>query len=96
MLVGQIYLDHYSYQLFFFSQAIATDIDAFKENLDSTLFPGVPSSVEVHSGFANEQAKFAHFSSMDVNVYQRGCFCHQDCNGSFVGCQNGYLSTRSQ
>ncbi|KAI0684506.1 Alpha/Beta hydrolase protein [Cytidiella melzeri] len=36
-----------------------TDIDIVKETLDSTLFPGVPSDVEVHSGFANEQAKTA-------------------------------------
>ncbi|KAF8735158.1 hypothetical protein AX14_002614 [Amanita brunnescens Koide BX004] len=40
-------------------KAIITDLDAFKENLDSSLFPGVSSSVEVHSGFANEQAKTA-------------------------------------
>ncbi|KAJ3511453.1 hypothetical protein NLJ89_g4086 [Agrocybe chaxingu] len=40
-------------------QADATDVDALLENLDSTLFPGVDSSVEVHSGFAGEQAKTA-------------------------------------
>ncbi|KAF8799891.1 lipase class 3 family protein [Phlegmacium glaucopus] len=40
-------------------QADATDADAFLESLDSTLFPGVSSSVEAHSGFANEQAKTA-------------------------------------
>lgn len=34
-----------------------SDIDIEKENLDSTLFPGVSSSVEVHSGFANEQTR---------------------------------------
>ncbi|PPQ69478.1 hypothetical protein CVT25_002042 [Psilocybe cyanescens] len=39
--------------------ADATDADAFLESLDSTLFPGVSSSVEAHSGFANEQAKTA-------------------------------------
>ncbi|KAF8882766.1 Alpha/Beta hydrolase protein [Gymnopilus junonius] len=33
--------------------------DAFLESLDSSLFPGVSSSVEAHSGFANEQAKTA-------------------------------------
>ncbi|KAM6497353.1 lipase class 3 family protein [Amanita muscaria] len=40
-------------------EADATDANAFLENLNSNLFPGVPSSVEVHSGFANEQAKTA-------------------------------------
>ncbi|KAF8971867.1 lipase class 3 family protein [Flammula alnicola] len=40
-------------------EADATDIDAFLENLDSSLFPGVSSSIEAHSGFANEQAKTA-------------------------------------
>ncbi|KAF8735127.1 hypothetical protein AX14_002690 [Amanita brunnescens Koide BX004] len=40
-------------------EAIATDIDVIQERLDSTLFPGISSSIEVHSGFANEQAKTA-------------------------------------
>jgi len=40
-------------------EADATDADAFLESLDPTLFPGVSSSVEAHSGFANEQAKTA-------------------------------------
>ncbi|KAM6497181.1 lipase class 3 family protein [Amanita muscaria] len=40
-------------------QAIATDVNAFQESLDSNLFPGIDSSVEVHNGFANEQAKTA-------------------------------------
>jgi hypothetical protein len=39
------------------SEAMATDANAFLESLDPSLFPGVSSSVEVHSGFANEQAK---------------------------------------
>ncbi|KAF8238162.1 lipase class 3 family protein [Tricholoma matsutake] len=38
--------------------AIATDVNAFLENLDSSLFPGI-SSVQVHNGFANEQKKTA-------------------------------------
>ena len=36
-----------------------TDINIILENLDSTLFPGAPSDVKVHSGFADEQAKTA-------------------------------------
>jgi predicted lipase len=40
--------------------ALATDADAFQVNLDSSLFPGIDSSIEVHNGFANEQAKTAN------------------------------------
>ncbi|KAF8174959.1 lipase class 3 family protein [Pholiota molesta] len=40
-------------------EADATDANAFLENLSSTLFPGISSSVEAHSGFADEQAKTA-------------------------------------
>ncbi|KAI0360314.1 alpha/beta-hydrolase [Trametes cingulata] len=36
-----------------------TDIDIPMTNLDATLFPGVSSSVLVHEGFANQQAKTA-------------------------------------
>ncbi|EGN98489.1 hypothetical protein SERLA73DRAFT_56451 [Serpula lacrymans var. lacrymans S7.3] len=36
-----------------------TDANIPMENLDPTLFPGVDSSVEVHSGFANEHAQTA-------------------------------------
>lgn len=36
-----------------------TDADFFLESLDSSLFPGIPSSVEVHNGFASEQASTA-------------------------------------
>ena len=36
-----------------------TDIDIAMSSLDSTLFPGVPSSVEGHAGFIAEHAKTA-------------------------------------
>ncbi|KAI0062860.1 alpha/beta-hydrolase [Artomyces pyxidatus] len=36
-----------------------TDADFFLGNLDSSLFPGVPSEVEIHSGFAASQARSA-------------------------------------
>ncbi|EJF58128.1 alpha/beta-hydrolase [Dichomitus squalens LYAD-421 SS1] len=36
-----------------------TDVDIPMENLNSDLFPGVSSDVQVHSGFANEHAKTA-------------------------------------
>lgn len=39
------------------SEADATDADALLESLDPTLFPRISPSIEVHSGFANEQAK---------------------------------------
>lgn len=45
------------------SEAIATDIDAFLEKLNPSLFPGISSSIEVHSGFANEQAKYDLFAA---------------------------------
>ncbi|KAJ6561092.1 lipase [Mycena vulgaris] len=39
--------------------ALVTDSDFFLDSLDPALFPGLSSSIEVHSGFANEQAKTA-------------------------------------
>ena len=36
-----------------------TDFRFVQKNLSSTLFPGVPSDVSVHSGFADEHAKTA-------------------------------------
>ncbi|KAG7094312.1 hypothetical protein E1B28_007914 [Marasmius oreades] len=44
-----------------FSQidAVLTDASFVLSNLDSTLFPGVPSAVKVHNGFRDEQAKTA-------------------------------------
>ncbi|KAF9224205.1 lipase [Gyrodon lividus] len=38
---------------------LVTDADFFLTNLDSTLFPGLGSSIEVHSGFKDAQAKTA-------------------------------------
>ena len=34
-----------------------TDIDFLLQGLDPTLFPGLPSSIQVHEGFAHEHAK---------------------------------------
>ncbi|KAJ7777400.1 Alpha/Beta hydrolase protein [Mycena metata] len=39
--------------------ALVTDSDFFLDSLSPTLFPGLSSSIEVHNGFANEQAKTA-------------------------------------
>jgi len=38
---------------------LITDADFFLEKLDTTLFPGLSSSIEVHNGFAAEHAKTA-------------------------------------
>jgi len=38
---------------------LVTDGDIVLENLDSTLFPGISSSIKVHSGFATSQASSA-------------------------------------
>ncbi|KAG2028438.1 Alpha/Beta hydrolase protein, partial [Suillus americanus] len=43
-----------------------TDANAFMERLDPMLFPGVDSSVEVHSGFANEHALTANIILKEV------------------------------
>ncbi|KAH0836865.1 Alpha/Beta hydrolase protein [Lanmaoa asiatica] len=37
-------------------ESLVTDADFFLENLDSTLFPGLSSDIQVHSGFRDEQA----------------------------------------
>ncbi|EGO01496.1 hypothetical protein SERLA73DRAFT_85185 [Serpula lacrymans var. lacrymans S7.3] len=38
---------------------LVTDGDFFLTNLDTTLFPGISSDIEVHDGFKNEQASTA-------------------------------------
>jgi hypothetical protein len=43
--------------IFSFRLADLTDLDFFLQGLDPTLFPGLPSSIQVHQGFANEHAK---------------------------------------
>ena len=40
------------------SLADLTDADFFLESLNPSLFPGIPSGVEAHKGFASEQAKY--------------------------------------
>ncbi|KAI0032567.1 alpha/beta-hydrolase [Vararia minispora EC-137] len=37
-------------------ESVLTDVKLLQRSLDSTLFPGAPSSVTVHDGFANEHA----------------------------------------
>lgn len=44
-----------------------TDVNITFESLDPSLFPGVSSSVQVHSGFANEHAKTAPTIFAEVN-----------------------------
>lgn len=43
-----------------------TDLSIAQKNLDSTLFPGVSSSVLVHSGFADQHAKTASIILAEV------------------------------
>ncbi|KAI6149905.1 Alpha/Beta hydrolase protein [Pisolithus tinctorius] len=38
---------------------LLTDLDLVLTNLDSSLFPGIPSDIEVHNGFMNAQASTA-------------------------------------
>lgn len=45
-----------------------TDADIVRGNLDSTLFPGISSSVTVHEGFRDEQAKTATTILAAVNT----------------------------
>ncbi|KAI0258702.1 alpha/beta-hydrolase [Gloeopeniophorella convolvens] len=51
-----------------------TDVDFFLANLDSTLFPGLSSSIQVHNGFAAEQAKTATtiLSAVETLLSQHG------------------------
>ena len=51
---------YYSRSLFFPRPSIPllTDADFFLTELDQSLFPGVSSSIEVHDGFKDAQAKW--------------------------------------
>lgn len=46
------------------SESLLTDADFFLESIDSSLFTGVSSSVEVDSGFASDQAACVELSSL--------------------------------
>ncbi|KAH9991165.1 Alpha/Beta hydrolase protein [Russula vinacea] len=48
--------------------SLLTDGDLILTHLDPTLFPGTPSSIQVHEGFANEHAKTAPTILADVLV----------------------------
>ena len=41
------------------SLSALTDVDIVQDNLNPSLFPGVPSTVLIHSGFAQAQALVA-------------------------------------
>jgi hypothetical protein len=47
----------YGILIFSFRLADLTDFDLSLQGLDPTLFPDLPSSIQVHGGFANEHAK---------------------------------------
>jgi hypothetical protein len=44
-----------------------TDVDFFLEPLDPSLFRGIPSGVEVHNGFAREQARYAALVALSAS-----------------------------
>jgi hypothetical protein len=52
---------------FIYSEADLTDVDVPLESPDSTLFPNLPSGIEVHSGFASDQAQTASTILSAVN-----------------------------
>jgi len=47
--------------------SVLTDVNVVLENLDQSLFPGVSRNVEVHNGFASEQASTASHILAAVN-----------------------------
>ncbi|KAF9443747.1 lipase class 3 family protein [Macrolepiota fuliginosa MF-IS2] len=55
-------------------EAIITDLDIIREPLDSSLFPGISSDIEVHRGFADEHAKTATqiLSAVQTAISQHG------------------------
>jgi hypothetical protein len=53
----------------FDSLPLVTDADFFLTNLDSTLFPGISSNIEVHNGFGDAQARWVHFSACCYTVF---------------------------
>jgi len=59
-----------------------TDLDVPKKTLDASLFPGVSSSIEVHSGFADEQAKTAR---KVLSAVQKVMNDHKVSNVTVVG-----------
>ncbi|KAI5123183.1 hypothetical protein M0805_003950 [Coniferiporia weirii] len=59
-----------------------TDIDFPSENLDSTLFPGIDSSITVHSGFADEHAKVAN---LVLSAVQQTLSAHPGASVTMVG-----------
>jgi hypothetical protein len=43
-----------------YSLSVQTDVNAVLVSPDDTLFPGIPTNIEVHEGFANEHKKTAN------------------------------------
>jgi hypothetical protein len=61
---------------------VVTDLDIVRTSLDPNLFPGVPSSVEVHSGFKDAQAKTA---TEILAAVQQGMSIYQATSVTSVG-----------
>jgi hypothetical protein len=47
-----------------------TDVNFFLEPLDPSLFQGIPSDVEVHNGFAHEQARYVALVALTAYACQ--------------------------
>jgi hypothetical protein len=57
------------FSILFHSEAIAKDINISLEPLDRTLFPGVSSSVKVHSGFSGAHAKYVELKHRELGEF---------------------------
>lgn len=53
------YCSHGTEHAFYRSVPLLTDGDIIFDPLNKTLFPGLPSSIKVHSGFSGSQARSA-------------------------------------
>lgn len=54
------------------SESVLTDLDFPKEQLDQSMFPGIGSSIEVHTGFAD-----AHARSVSTVVHAQVFYIHR-------------------
>ncbi|KAJ3988503.1 Alpha/Beta hydrolase protein [Lentinula detonsa] len=57
--LNSIIVAHEAYRLPHSSESDLTDVEVLLGSLDSSLFPGISSSVQVHDGFRDEHAKTA-------------------------------------
>ncbi len=70
------------------SLPLLEDADIILSNLDATLFPGISSSVEVHSGFAGGQARSDLSFKPSQNVIDMSFLYTQHCAANIVCSSN--------